>query len=181
MRGLVRLQPVPRLSSNYHWGKLPDFENAKTINRKLTSSSNRWADGSIFKKFPDLKGLIASHLDVALGDAAIDYLTVEVDQDEDRVAVLAFAGSRVVWLTTSEDDCAPSTSILSTGHIQAIELVNVSNVMSSTWGEEDGLDVEVVIDGTTFSLPADSGATESNVTQLKTFLPALMNYLAPAK
>ncbi|WP_133160224.1 hypothetical protein [Cryobacterium zongtaii] len=158
---------------------MPDYENAKSINRKLNSASKNWAGAKVFRRYPDLKGQIASHLDVALGNAEIDYLTVEVNETDFRVGILAFAGLRIVWLTTSEETCVPSTSILSTRHIESIELVNVSNVMTSTWGESDALNLEVEIGGTTFSLPADSGATESNVAQLKSYLPALMEHLAP--
>lgn len=158
---------------------MPEFENAKSINTRITGSTRHWQASSVFTKHPALMGVIASQLAHALEGATIDYLTAEVSESTGYVDVLVFAGERIVWTRSTEDDGLPSTRIVNIDQIESVELMHVPNLLSGSWGASDRLTVVVAIDGTDFTLPADDGATSANVAQLGAYLPALLSRFAP--
>lgn len=157
-----------------------DRDAVQATHLRIEGSFRNWRDADLFVERPQLMVKIACHLTFAVGDAKIDYLTADVPTTQDSADVLAFAGSRIVWVHASGQGSDVSTSIFNTRQIESLVLNRVPNVLAEGFESRGEVEIVLGIEGKKFTLPLSDRAASSNNLELDDYLPTLLNSYAAA-
>jgi hypothetical protein len=158
-----------------------DRETVQAMRKKIEDSSRDWYSDVFFDERPKLLNKIPCHLAFAVGKATIDYLTARVSTTQDSADVLAFAGSRIVWVHASGLGSDVSTSLFTARQIESLRLNSVPNILAGPHESEGKYEILLRIGGEDFTLPLSDSDSPSNLLELENYLPTLLNTYAPVE